>query len=927
MTELLGREKERGTIDRLLAVGEGGQRGLLLEGEAGIGKTSLWRAARSAGEASGYGVLSAAPTEAESALPYSVLGDLLDGVPDEVIAYLSTPLRVALEAALFRRITPEGATDQLAVCSAFVRVLRYLAADRPLLLAVDDLQWADAPSARVLDFALRRLEREPIKLLIAVRVSAGVSGAASLLPALGNDRIERVVVGPLSQSAIDDLLLARLERPLRRPEFSQLYGVCGGNPFFALELGRFLIERPSTSMVGEPPAIPHSLADVVRERIAKLPKSTRELLVPVAALASPTEATMQQLDGEASSVLEVAIGAQVLERVDGRLRFTHPLLASAVYGIADTPTRRHWHARLAELVKDPERRAHHLALAASGPDAPVADALDAAARSANARGAPDAASRLAEQSAQLTPERFVKDIQRRRIASAEYRLRAGDGPGARAMLENLVSSLPAERRPAEALRLLGNIAFTEGNLVEAERLLTAALAQARGDEPVEAIVERDLIRVFNQRGDVEASRAHTGRLSRIADRLQDPFVSELALRIETSCERRGGRRVSDEARSLAVALAEDRLPTPVDDSPGVMHPLFDWAVILKWSDDFARARVLFRRVLSLTEGRDESVRAPVLFHLAEMECWAGDWPLAALYTEECRKATIHAGQQAYARLWLVASSLLGCYRGELAAARVDATEALEISRRVGDDPYQCRALAILGSIELASGDPIAANRYFEMLRGRLAHQEGWHAGVIRSEAEEVEALLALGRLEEAERIGARAAKLEEQLGDPWQRAVGRRCQALLAAARGELTASVTEFEATLRVHDEVIMPLERARVLLSYGAALRRSKRKRDARAALTEAQRVFAGLGAMVWLERTAEELARIPAASSDTRKLTPTESRVATLVARGRSNREVAQELFLSEKTVEANLSRVYHKLGLRSRSQLAAQMASER
>ena len=927
VTELLGRERERAAIERLLNASGRGPRGLLLEGEAGIGKTSLWRAARSASESRGHSVLSAAPTEAETTLPYSVLADLLDRVPGQLFASLPAPLRVALEAALLRRVTPEAATGQLAVCAAFLRVLRMLAADQQLLIALDDLQWADAPSTRVLDFALRRLEQEPIAIVLALRVDAGEYRASCrLLEAVGEGRVERVVVGPLSESAIDDMLLGRLDRPLRRPELTRLYAVSGGNPFFALELGRYLIEHPSMAVSDEPLDIPRSLADAVRKRITNLPEKSRDILVAVAALASPTDAVIGQLEDDSNRAIEAAIAAKVLERRQGRLRFTHPLLASAVYGMADMESRRQWHSRLARTVDDPESRAHHLALAATGPDAAVADALEAAGRSANARGAPDAACRFAEQSALLTPSNLTGEIERRRIASAEYRLRAGDAPGARAILEEMVRALPPERRPAHALRLLGNIAFTQGDLVEAERLLTDALGRG-GDDRSEAIIERDLIRVLNQRADVAAYTTHGDRLAAIADRLQDPYISEVALRMRVSNQRYSGHRVPDEARQLAVALAENRIPAPLDEDSGVLHPLFDWAVVLKWSDDFAHARTLFKRVLEATEGRDESLRAPVFFHLAEMECWAGDWPLAALYTEECRKSAIHAGQQAYDRLWLVAIAMLGCYRGQLAAARVDATQALEISRRVGDDPYQCRALAILGSIELAAGNPADANRYFATLRERLAKQGSWHAGVIRSEGDEVETLLALGRLEEAEAVGARVAEAERRLGDPWQHVMRLRCQALITAGRGEPEAAASEFEATLEAHQALTMPLEQARVLLPYGTLLRRLKRKRAARDALRKAQQIFVALGATIWYERSATELARIPTSGGDSHGLSATEMRVAALVAKGRTNREVAQELFLSVKTVEANLSRVYDKLDVRSRSELAARMALER
>ena len=184
----------------------------------------------------GSRVLRSAPTEAESGLPYTVLGDLLDPVPEDAIASLPVPLRKALNAALFQSAVEQGSTDQLAVSTAFLRVMRHMAADQPVVLAVDDIQWADGPSMRVLAFALHRLDVEPVRLLAALRSPSPNDADSALRKAVGDLRIQRLQVGPLPLPVIDDLLLQRLERPLRGPELDQVYSVSGGNPFFALEI-------------------------------------------------------------------------------------------------------------------------------------------------------------------------------------------------------------------------------------------------------------------------------------------------------------------------------------------------------------------------------------------------------------------------------------------------------------------------------------------------------------------------------------------------------------------------------------------------------------------------------------------------------------------------------------------------------------------
>jgi len=918
--ELVGRSAEQSAIVEFFRPGQDGVRCLLLEGEPGIGKTSLWRAARSAAGALGYRLLSSAPTEVETGLPHAVLGDLLHPVPDEALASLPGPLRTALEVALFRAPARQGATDQLAVSTAFLRVLRHLAADDPLLLALDDIQWIDGPSMRVLAFALHRLDREPVKVLAALRAPSSGDAGSVLQKALGAGRLDRMQIGPLTRDGIDRLLLQRLARPLRQPEFEQVYAVSGGNPFFALEIGQFILRHPTTVKAGEPIPAPRSLADAIKGRINKLPRETRDILTALAALSRADEALLDRADPNALQALDAAFAAQVVERSQGRLRFTHPLLASVIYSMADPAERRKWHSRLAGLVTDPEERARHLALAATSADATVADALEEAATSANVRGAPDMASMLAQQASELTPAEFPTAIERRRIMTAQFRMRAGDVPGARDLLRSVLQSASVGKRPAEALRLMGSLTLGGEDLLEAESFLMEALSQDGVDLHTRAMIERDLITVFNQRGKFQEALEHSNQLTKIASQLDDPSVLAVAQRYKMITERHVGRQ-SPESVAIAVAIAEDRISLPIDDAAGGLHPLMNWAALLKWSDDFAHARPLFKRALTLTEGRDESLRAPVLLHLAEMEYWAGDWLLAALYVDECEKSVVHTGHHSYARLSLSAKAMLHCGRGEFDPARTAAQEALAISTSIGDEPYLRRALSILGATELAAGDPAAANEYFERLRVRGNHTG--YRGSIRSESDEVDALIALGRFDEAAAVGARMA----QFDDPWQLAIGARCRALLASARRDLDASFSEFENAMRAHELLPMPLERARTLLAYGSMLRRAKQKRAARDKLDQALPILRSLGASAWIKRAESELSRIAPAAAGGADLTPTEGQIAQLVASGRTNKEVANELFLSVKTVEANLSRIYAKLNVRSRTELVARLQSPR
>jgi DNA-binding CsgD family transcriptional regulator len=255
-----------------------------------------------------------------------------------------------------------------------------------------------------------------------------------------------------------------------------------------------------------------------------------------------------------------------------------------------------------------------------------------------------------------------------------------------------------------------------------------------------------------------------------------------------------------------------------------------------------------------------------------------------------------------------------------------AQEALAIATNVADEPYRWRALAILGAVELAAGEPSMANQYFDELRSRRHGNHGLK-GAIRSEGDEVEALLSTGRVHDAETVSARLSADEDTFGDPWQRSIGARCRGLVASVCGELDAAVREFELALIAHQQLPMPLELARTLLAYGTVLRRAKQKRAARERVQGALEIFASFGSAIWIKRAEAEVGRIAPAPSGVSTLTPTEARVAALVASGRTNKEVAAALSLSVKTIEANLSRIYDKLNLRSRSQLIAREASHR
>src|ERR671918_207476 len=297
------------------------------------------------------------------ALPFAVLGDLLGDVPDAALARLPDPQREALEVALLRAGTKPGGLQRRAVALGALGAIRALAEDTPLVLAIDDTQWLDAPSADALAFAARRLRDQPIGFLLARRAQASEESRVELETALDSDRVTRLVIGPLDIRSLDRLLRAQLGRQFLRPALVELQRVSGGNPFFALELGRALLTRDVSPAPGEPLPVPATLNELVRERLAGIPPAAREAALVVSALSRPTVELVAAAVGGVggAAALEKAAAAGVLEVADGRVRFSHPLLASVVYAQTPPARRRELHARLADIVDDPDEQALHLA--------------------------------------------------------------------------------------------------------------------------------------------------------------------------------------------------------------------------------------------------------------------------------------------------------------------------------------------------------------------------------------------------------------------------------------------------------------------------------------------------------------------------------------------------------------------------------------
>ena len=370
----VGRDRELQEISAFLRDEEGALV-LLLEGEAGIGKTTVWKEA-AASAVPRYRVLRARPVEIEGGISFAAVGDLIGGVLAEVQADLPFPQRRALERALVIAEHPGAPPEPEEIAFAFLSTLRALARTQRILIAVDDIQWLDQPSAAVLLFAARRIGDDAIRFVLAERTG---SSSVPLTRAISDSALQHVLLGPLTPGAIQHVLHEQLGVTLARPTLHLVHKTSGGNPFYALELARGWMQADGRVDAGEPPKVPASLTALVDERLAALQPETETALHVAALLADPTVDVVTSILGAPVS-LRPAVDARVIE-IDGRrIQFTHPLLASGLAARIEPRSVPELHRRIAAAVIHPEERARHLARAADGVDPDAPGALDLAAR-------------------------------------------------------------------------------------------------------------------------------------------------------------------------------------------------------------------------------------------------------------------------------------------------------------------------------------------------------------------------------------------------------------------------------------------------------------------------------------------------------------------------------------------------------------------
>jgi DNA-binding CsgD family transcriptional regulator len=899
-----------------------GPAALVLEGEAGIGKTRLWAHAIEEAERRSWRVLRAQPTTSETPLSFSVLTDLLSGVRPEVLIEVPAPQRRALDIALLR-VDPEGALpDHRALATGFLSVLSALARRAPIVIAVDDAQWLDAPSARVLEFALRRLTDDPVGVVACARLPEQTAIPFGLDRALPEDRLTRIRVGPLTDEAVHSIVEGRFESPMPRRVLRHIAETSSGNPFFAIEIARTLADPSTRPLPGQDLPIPTSLNELVAERIAALPDDTRELLSAASAAADPTIELLESVAGSSrvAEVLAPAERAGVIEIESSRVRFAHPLLAAGVWTSTDEATRQRIHHALAGIVTDPEERAKHVAVVGTDP-AEVADVLETAARHARARGAPDAAAEFYERSISL-PATDVDDRWRPHIDAAECHTESGDDDRARHLLEELVGGARPGRLRAEAFLQLANISYRLDTVFAATRLLEQALEEAGDDANLRSAIERRLGFLFAISGNSASGLEHTRVALDLLEGSPDSAALSEALAGVSMAEFLVGRGVSRERIDWALAFEQRTMhPLTLESRPSLISSL-----ILLWTDDLDASRSVLQKLQRrLVEEGDESALPHTNWMLSWVAMEMGDLERAASLIEDAQAVAEAVRQPSLGGLLLAVAAWVHAWRGEAERSRELAQAGLTLGMKTGVAYAIAFNTIALGFLELSLGNARAAHSYLGPATD-MAYQAGVEEpGILRFLPDEIEALVALGELEKArailDRFEAKAMELDRTLAI----ATSARCRAVIAAASGDGDAAVAAVDEALDVHRKLPHALELGRTYVVKGRVHRRRREKRAARESLLEAVSVFERAGAPLWEGIARTELTRLGGRPPAPSELTATELRVAELAASGLTNRQVAEAAFLSPKTVEGVLARVYRKLGINSRAELGAKMSS--
>jgi tetratricopeptide (TPR) repeat protein len=831
--EIVGRQTELHSIGSFLDAADLGPGLLVLDGEPGIGKTTLWEAGISEAANRGYMVMACRGAQSEVRLSYSAVADLFAEIGEDTLRALPQPQREAMEVVLLRSRASRSTIGRRLVAAASLAVIERLSEQRPLVIAADDFNWLDLPSRQVIEYVGKRIKGR-IGILISQRSGARES-TNPVFTITGPNPMRRLDIGPLSLAAIHHLLRDRTGRVYPRPTLVRIHEASGGNPFFALELDRVLVRSRG---FGLRTRLPTSLAELTRARVEGLASPVRGVLLAAAALANPTVDVLRKVVGSnAAELLAVAEDLGIVELIGPRVRFTHPILASGIYGTASAAVRRAIHRRLATANLDIEERARHLALAATFNDPETISALDAAAESARKRGAPAAAADLLELAIQLGAD----DAQRKIRAAADH-YEAGDPLRAKELLEETIRMLSPSKLRAEALLLLASVRIFDDSYPEAANLLERALVDATGSGALglQIEIQVELSYVEFNLGRMEAALSRCQGAVRHAETHGDPGLTACALALFSILRFMRGYGVDEPALERALALERP------DQTPVIwLRPSMMASLIAMWSGRLNEAYVGLQNLhKECIEKGAENDLGFVEFHLETLACWLGDLATARRVANDSYERALQLGTEIPLGVALSAKAHAAAYIGQAEEARHDAQAAYDILQQGTLATVALAPLATIGFIDLSLDHyEAAALRLGPMASGAIAVGLR-EPSIVPFAPDAAEALIAVGRLDEATVIIDWLEDHGRRLERPWAQAAGSRCRGLLLAATAQLESAIRSCEEALIYHDQLEMPLEKGRTLLVLGRLQRRRGKRRAAKVSLERALAIFAKAG-----------------------------------------------------------------------------------
>jgi len=888
---------------------------MTVAGEAGAGKSTLWRAGIAVAADEGCRVLRSEPSAADADAPFAGLSDLLAGVLPEVADGIPGPQREALEVALLLR--PAGSAPPTAhgVGLALLTALRLCLDTGPALVAIDDVQWLDAGSMEALAFAVRRITAGPLGVLLAARTDAPADPLTACAPPLpygwsalpaAVPGAERVELEPLDQWQIQGILPATVTAAHARLAAAQ----SRGNPFWALQV--------AASLDAETP-VPQLALTLSRRLASSLTQPAADALAVVAAagrIAVPDAvAVLGRFADDPAAALDAAVLAGVIVETEGRVAAAHPLIGAAAVESLPPGRRLGIYRHLADTATSPENHANFAALAAGpGPAPRVADALDAAAEAAHARAANTAAGQFAARAVTFTPASDASAMVRRRIRAGELLFQAGDMSGSVGQLEIMdIGSLPTPDLERALPLLIDQVELLRGP-AEASAMV-AREVDAAGLDPRRRALILALAseNIYGIRGKKRAAAAEAIACAEAAGPEAIPALHRALINLVIA------KVTTGEGLDSGLLERAERLEAPV--GVPTLHDSADLhrGVWSRFVEDLDTSLASLRR--SVARAREAGEDFPLmtfLTYLAMTFGLAGDFGAAADAVAEARQ--IAAWYDWPAAPWNVLQP-----RCELLIAAGNLDEALGLADelRPGDktQPPVARFVgaSVRGKVSAWRGDPAAAVRHFEQAAG-CADQCDWSDPGVRERIDTwlAEACVSVGRVEDASRIAARLREVGARLNRPALTGDAARIDALATAVTGDLDNAAALAGAAVEAHGRSPLRVELARSLLVLGQIERRRKARGQARDALQRACALADEIGHQPLLAEIGRELPRVAAARSGN-ELTDAEQRVADQVAAGATSQEAAAALFISVRTVETHIASIYRKLGVRTRSEL--------